>query len=166
MRTLIILAFIICSNSLFAQVFFAEENLEYHTLTEYTLKNKELAQILDSIILHEKKCSYYNKDLLFSIRISVKQAFSFELKIEADEKKMIKLPEEFGFIIHGGHLFFLLGKEEEVKCVFFSPTIKTKLIEYKFDPEEWTFFDDSYSMWIYEYINNKFIFVDKSTLCK
>ena len=176
MRILIILAFIICSKSLFAQGNLEKDSIIYYPLREFVLNNKELSLILDSILLHEKKCSYYSKSLLFSVNIQC--VSTTEFIIESFGENALHLPNEYGCFIYKEHLFFILSNEDKINEEFFIPTVKSKLIKFNqslygwCEKEDTVFFgknlstDDSYSMWIYEYINNKFIFVDKSTLCK
>jgi len=59
------ITFMLCINSVNVFAQYIEKQIDLYHLS---FENKNLTTILDSIILHEKKCNYYDCNLLFSFR--------------------------------------------------------------------------------------------------
>lgn len=142
-------------------------------LTMLSIADTSLIPILDSAISFEKKCTYYNDSLFFTIDVNQKQDV-FELQIESSSN--INRAQNYfepilGYLYFKNHLFFVYN---QVSKKFFSVLEETKEFKYvKYDESYqsedtlilYHIIDDSHTYWNYYYINNKFVFDGKSSFC-
>lgn len=133
------------------------------------VENKELTFIADSILNYEKNCDYYSSELLYAIHIQEYTGFS-TLTIGAVGFKTIQIGNELGYFNHRGHIFIVYGCY--LDNTLFIKSGKKKYFNY-FRPanrdSEMIIFnieDDSFSFWIYKYIEGNFVFQDLHTHCK
>ena len=138
-----------------------------------TLQNKEFSEILDSFYQSEKKCSYYSSDLLFSIDIQkLEKSEHYFITIEslADTNFVLAQPAPRGYFVFKNHLVFVhdtFGKN------LFSISSEKKVFTYMDYTKEKSdslnvvhnYNDDSYAMWAYWLVNDKFILLGKRS-CK
>lgn len=138
------------------------------------LQNKEFSEILDSFYQSEKKCSYYSSKLLFAIDIQkLEKSEHYFITIEslADTNLALGLPAPRGYFIFKNHLVFVydtFGKN------LFSISAEKKVFTYIDYTKEKsgspnvvnTYNDDSFSIWAYWLVNDKFILQGKSLPCK
>ena len=135
------------------------------------IKNNELVHILDSIIEHEKKCDYYDSDMYFWIHFQSLGDTSI-VQFEAGFNK-VKIGDEQGCFDHAGHLVFVCGEYLD-KTIFFV-TNKKKKYDYYNPKEKYNdtteqlildiIEDDTFSVWIYYYVNNNFTLKKMHTFC-
>jgi hypothetical protein len=136
------------------------------SLTILQIRNEHLLPILDSIISHEKHCDYYTPKLYFSIRSQTINDTIIEFQIGALGSMLVELGDSHykGYFKHNGHCFFVEGQELN-ETVFIKSNQRKAFVFYK--SEEITsdgkillrvFEDDTYSFWIYHYIDGDFIF--------
>lgn len=136
------------------------------------MQNQSLIKIIDSIIQHEKKCDYYNENLLFSIHLQEISEGSLDIQIESIGNKIVQLGNEKGCIEHKGHLFFVSGV---VNSDLFSKTRKTKNITY-YEPKSGmnpkteepildVIEEDRFSIWVYNYVDDDFTLDSHHTNC-
>jgi len=133
--------------------------------------NRELYDILDHIIDHEKKCTYYSPDIMFDIYIFNSEDKKVGIQISTIGKVRYKLGYEKGIFKYKGHTFFVSGI---IDNTIFSLT-KKKIryiyeemkIKYSSDGDIIHDFgeDDSLSYWNYYYLDNSFLLDSVSTYC-
>lgn len=142
------------------------------SLNIFNIKNQDLIKIIDAAIRHEKNCTYYNDSLLFSIHLQEIEG-SLNLQLESIGNKKIQLENEKGCIEYQGHLFLVTGTN--LDSTLFSNSGRTNTINYYkpkdkidrktgkpiFDIIE----DDSFSVWIYRYVENHFVLDSYYTYC-
>ena len=142
-------------------------------LPHLELQNKEFSEILDGFYQSQKKCSYYSGNLVFSIDIQkLEKSEHYFITIEslADKNLVLALPSPRGYFVFKNHLVFVydtLGKN------LFSISAKKKVFTYtdytkeKSDSSDVAhiYNDDSYAMWAYWLVNDKFILQGKRS-CK
>ncbi|MGK0639378.1 hypothetical protein [Schleiferia thermophila] len=167
----ILTVFVFCLNSMNMVAQHKEKQIE---LLHLNIKEESLSTILDDIILHEKKCSYYDCGLLFSISIK-KSEDNFLISIESQKDINVLLPlSSYGYLYHQNHLFILQGERCENIFSTCGETRAFKYLDYNhpdFQPKEedkktiYVFNDDSFSQWHYWYVNAKFVLEEKSTSC-
>lgn len=137
------------------------------------IKNEKLTIILDSIIYHEMACDYYRPDLMFSIHTQIIENTN-ALMIGAIGFSTIKLGNEQGYFEYRGHSFIVYG--QHLDDAFFAKTDKRKAFAFykphncsgKVESNELildVIEDDSFSFWVYEYIDGDFIFQAIHTYC-
>lgn len=144
-------------------------------LLHLIIKDQSLLSILDSVILHEKECSYYDCELLFSITIKkVKNNLFVSIESQTDRNILLGLTP-YGYYYHQNHLFLVNGDQCED---IFSTCGKKKVFSYldyhhtgfQSKKEEktiiYSFNNDSFSQWHYWYVKSKFVLEEKSTSCK
>ena len=168
----IYLIFLLCSINLKAN-----EIKPIDTLVICEITNSKLYAIIDSLIIHEKKCEYYSEDLEFLLEIT--ECFNiFTISINSFKHKWINnKPHMFKGCYCRGHLVFLYNS---TYYDFFEP-IEKKYTYFTRDsslkPDNIndinTIILDSYegslySYWFYYYILDidKFINIDKLPNCK
>jgi hypothetical protein len=168
-KFLIILILCLKSGTLLAQ-----HNEKIIELSRLSIERKSFLTILDSIITHEKKCSYYECDLLFSIDLK-KNKEDFLISIESQNNINLLLPlGSYGYFYYLKHLFIVRGDRSE--DVFLTCKEKTlfKYLDYNhsvFQPKDgkekliYIFNDDSFSQWHYRFVNKDFVLEEKSTSC-
>ncbi len=167
----IIATFLFCLNNMNIVAQHKEKEIE---LIHLNIEKMSFLTILDNIILHEKKCSYYDCRLLFSISIK-KEKESFFISVESLKDINILLPlNTYGYLYHQNHLFVLQGDRCEDIFSTCGETRPFKYLDYN-QPDFQTgkvegktiyiFNDDSFSQWHYSYINEGFILEGKSTSC-
>lgn len=169
-KTLTVFIFCLNSQNILAQ--YKEKQIE---LLHINIKDESLSTILDEIILHEKRCSYYDSGLLFSISIK-KSEDNFLISIESQKDINALLPlRSYGYLYHQNHLFVLQGSCCED---IFSACGEMRIFKYldynqlQFHPKNedkrtiYVFNDDSFSQWHYWYVNAKFVLKEKSTSCE
>lgn len=170
-KTLLICFFVL--NSFYVISQHKETNIE---LCEVELVSGEFRLILDSIILHEKYCDYYSKDLFFTIRIK-RQLLNYaiiEIVPQIDKNISLRM-QPYGFFYYQNYLFLLFdNKLDEV----FVPKDNGKVfeyLEYDFFYREYTpdgrlilreIIDDSFTIWLYEYFNEDFYLKYKDPSCE
>lgn len=135
-------------------------------------ENKEFCEILDSIISHERQCTYYSDNLLFAIDVK-KQETNYFIFIESlQDSNLVLGLSPYGYFYYEDHLVIVSGYYTEE--LFSKSQDKRKFNYVEYDPdfqEEGSekiinvFNDDSFSQWQYWYVKNKFIFKGKSTTC-
>jgi hypothetical protein len=147
-----------------------------------SFENKNLTTILDSIILHEKKCNYYDCNLLFSFRIQEFEDNYISIVIESNNSIDLLLGlDPYGFFYYKNHMFIVVGDSLEELFSICGQKVSFKYLEEdldyiieqntkrKYDKntiiELYFIIDDSFSQWSYIYINGEFIFEGKSSFC-
>lgn len=140
-------------------------------LLHLKIKDESFLSILDSVILHEKYCSYYNFELLFSITIK-KTGNKFFISIESQTDRNILLDlTPYGYCCYQNHLFLIYGHQ----CEYIFSTFGKQVFNYhrtSFRSKKENkiildiFNDDSFSQWHYWYVKFRFILEKKSTFCK
>lgn len=168
----IILISLYCLNTIDIAAQYKEKQIELERLK---INKDAFLDVIDEIIIHEKRCNYYNCNLLFSINIK-KGKNNFILSIESGRDINLLLPlNSYGYFYCQNHLFIVQG----VKCkdIFLNlGTIKSfKYLDYnnrsdfKGKREKGrkisVYNNDSFSQWHYRYIDDKFILEDKLTFC-
>lgn len=138
------------------------ENNRSDELPIFKIKNKELPILLDSLIEHEKKMSYYNEKLLFTIHIQKRGDVSL-VQIGSIGNRKIKRDDELGCFNYKGYFFILSGNV--VEKTIFEKTKKTEKINY-YIPKDGidstgtvyidVYEDDIYTYWNYKYYNKHF----------
>jgi hypothetical protein len=149
----------------------AEKKSAKDCLSLLQIKNEKLTIILDSIINHEMTCDYYRPDLIFSIHLQVIDG-NKTLQIESIGFEKVRIGDEQGYFEYREHLFFVSGAYLEE--TLFVKTDKKKSFTYyqPYNCEESNELildiieDDSFSFWIYEYIDCDFVFQEIHTYCK
>lgn len=129
------------------------------------VKNKKLLPILDSIIKHEQQCVYYTPKLIFNIYSRKLNDSIDEVQIGAMGSILTRLELDEKCFEYAGHLFLVEGCENSL----FTNTNKKKKISYYIETNDVVinYDDDTYSFWIYNYINDRFFFRDMyDTYCK
>jgi hypothetical protein len=140
------------------------------------INNEELLPILDGIIKHERGCVYYTAKLYFSIRSRTVKDTITEFQIGAFGSILADFGNnEYykGCFEHNGHWFFVEGQELN-ESIFIKTNQKESFAFYK--PEGITsdgkiilriIEDDTFSFWIYHYIDAEFTFKEMyNTYCK
>ena len=145
-----------------------------HQVGVLQITNERLLPILDSIIRHEKNCSYYSPNLYFSIDKRVVNDTIAEFEIGGIGSLLVDLGEDYykGCFEYEGHWFLVTGKKLD-KTVFANADYKKEFVFYKTgwvtDEGEIVlidFEDDRYSYWIYHYNGEVFKFKSSSdTYC-
>lgn len=167
----IIIVVVLCLNSINVVAQNKEKQIE---ILHLSIEENNLLSILDSIILHEKECSYYDCKLLFSITIrKAENNFFVSIASQTDSNILLGLIP-YGYYYHQNHLFLVDGDQCED---IFSTCGEKKIFKYldynhpDFQPKKgekttiYSFYDDSFSQWNYWYINKKFVLKDKPTSC-
>jgi len=140
-------------------------------LDSLEIKNMEMMIIIDSIITNERKCDYYSNNLSFGISI-FKYGDTIQFSISSDINKDIFLRDSpLGYFCFNGHLFFIKG------------SISTDLLSYSSSKRDFTykkrslpkskghttvipfFEDDRFTMYVYLFTNNHFLYDSGSPPC-
>jgi hypothetical protein len=142
-------------------------------LIELNINDNKLDDVLDSIISQEKKCNYYNCDLVFGITINKSEEDAY-LVIDSllDENIALGL-NPYGYFYYDKHLFLVDGdmesqlldktkKNKKFKYLEYDPTYKPKNGEKK---KIFVFTDDSFSQWEFLYRNQKLLLQKKTSSC-
>ena len=168
----IVIAFVLCLNSVNMVAQQKEKQIE---LLHLSIEEENFLSTLDSILIHEKDCDYYDYELSFSVSIK-KSEDNFIISIESQKDINTGLGlNPYGYFYHQNHLFVVQGEQ----CEDIFSTCGTKRpFKYKdynhpdFQPKKgekvtiYNFNDDSFSQWHYWYVNTKFVLEEKSTSCK
>jgi hypothetical protein len=129
----------------------------------------ELQQILTSYIEHEKRCSYYSDELIFHLLF-----YEYENVIEVHISSSNIYPivyqsNEYGVLLHHHHLIIVQGIYVND---LFNDTDKTRILKfYNSDRMTWEELydladdDESYTFWVYKYVNNEFVLYGKQSFC-
>jgi hypothetical protein len=146
---------------IFNVVFCASSKTEQGNRADYLeilqIKHEKLLSILDSIIRHQKQCIYYTPELIFCIHPRNINDTIVEIQIEAIGSVALKSDRRKGCFDFGGHLFLVTG--DEYKAILKNTNKKRQISYYRPNKDEIAIYeDDTYSMWIYHYINDDFIF--------
>jgi len=144
-----------------------EEEIEMPVLN---IKHPELHEILDSLISFEKKCDYYNDELLFVIRIFEHEgelrihlsSYGLPPKLYHSNEIGVVVREYHSFIVRGEHIDDLFDATDEVRKVNFYIPEKLTSEEYEDILEE----SVKYTTWYYKYIDNNFISDGKFNFCE
>jgi len=136
-----------------------------------TFENQTLVSILDSIILFEKKCVYYNDSLPFCLTIEESNEINcVNNKNEIDTTIQIESFNEIGAAlrIHPigyfkflSHLVFVYGKMHDI---LFTKSSQFKSFYYKTTKLRIT--DDSFTQCVFKYSNGKLTLVHRYTYCE
>ncbi|MPM94386.1 hypothetical protein SDC9_141532 [bioreactor metagenome] len=132
--------------------------------------------VLDSIIDFEAQCDYYSPNLVYSIGLKCEGKDTINIQIGSLGYDIMKSKAHLGCFVYRGHLFVVSGRY--LDKVLFYKTDERKIIEYYkskgnignnqrnkiiLDIIE----DDSFSFWIYKYINGNMVFLNRyDTYCK
>jgi hypothetical protein len=155
----ILMMFVLCLNSL---NMIAQQKEKKINLLHLSIEDQFFSIILDSVILHEKKCSYYDYKLLFSINTQkIDEQFLISIESQLDINLLLPL-SAYGYFYHQNHLFIVHGDYCED---LFSTCGEKKAFKYlDYNPADfqktgilYIFNDDSFSQWQYWYINNEFV---------
>ncbi|WP_158211948.1 hypothetical protein [Robiginitalea sediminis] len=143
-------------------------------LKSLEIQNRQLTPILDSIVLHEKKCDYYNCKLTFVINVKT-STFNPSFTIESiPDRNLAFNLEPYGFFYNKGHLFIVDGDIAEELFARQKESMKFKFLEYDTSFEEYdsegrrilrVVTDDSFTMWEYRITGDKIVFVSGYSLC-
>lgn len=143
------------------------------SLTVLEVKYKKLFPVLDNIIGHEKKCDYFDNDLIFYINLQfVENSNTFQ--IGSSNNNVIKTGNELGLFNYNGHLFLVSGRFLD-KTLFFETNKRIPFTYYKpqngYDLETNmvvvdTMEDDSFSFWVYNYENGQLVLKAEHTFCE
>jgi hypothetical protein len=134
------------------------------------IKHPELHEILDSLISFEKKCDYYNEELLFVIRIFEHEgelrihlsSYGLPPKLYHSNEIGVVIREYHSFIVRGEFIDDLFDATDEVRKVNFYIPDKLTSEEFEDILEE----SVKYTTWYYKYIDNNFISDGKYSLCE
>jgi hypothetical protein len=162
--------FLLCIYSTNIKAQHKERRIE---LLNLNINDQNLSTILDSIVLFEKKCSYYDSKLLFSFSVR-KSDDNFFIIVESQKNINILLPlGKYGYFYHKNHLFFVGGDNCEDLFSTCGEKRIFKYLEYdsNYQPKDgkkiiYFFNDDSFSQWQYWYINKELLLEGKSTFCE
>ena len=164
----------LCINSVNVFAQYIEKQIDLYHLS---FENKNLTTILDSIILHEKKCNYYDCNLLFSFRIQKFEGNYILIVIESNNSIDLLLSlDPYGFFYYENHMFIVDGDSLEELFSICGQKVSFKYLEKDLDYilkrkddkkiiTEIFIIDDSFSQWSYQYLNGEFIFDGKSSFC-
>jgi hypothetical protein len=154
----------------FATNVFAKHHKNY--TDSLSIENDDLILILDSIIIHEKGCDYFNENLIFVIRLHTNKN---EILIGSIGNRIFYNGDQLGCFIYQNHLFVIEGdiidstlfkKTGKKKHNVFSKSrtgYNKKTKEYFLDADAFT--NDFYSYWYYSYKKGEFIF-DAKNACE
>ena len=137
------------------------------------IRNKNLLPILDSIIIHEKQCDYYTPNLIFSIQ-SRRVNNNTEYQIGSVGSWLIDFGSKnyYGCFEYKGHRFVVGG--QKLDSSIFTETTEIEQFVFLKPNENFknggtvlnVIDDDTFSYWIYNYTDNKFIFKEMNdTYC-
>ncbi len=164
----------LCINSVNVFAQYIEKQIDLYHLS---FENKNLTTILDSIILHEKKCNYYDCNLLFSFDIQKFEDNDILIVIESNNSIDLLLGlDPYGFFYYENHMFIVDGDSLEELFSICGQKVSFKYLEKDLDYilkrkddkkiiTEIFIIDDSFSQWSYQYLNGEFIFDGKSSFC-
>ena len=165
----------LCINSVNVFSQYVEKQIDLYHLS---FENKNLTTILDSIILHEKKCNYYDCNLLFSFRIQKFEGNYILIVIESNNSIDLLLSlDPYGFFYYENHMFIVDGDSLEELFSICGQKVSFKYLEEDLDyilkrtddkniiTEIYFIIDDSFSQWSYLYLDGEFIFEGKSSFC-
>ena len=166
-KIILFVSLIIVVNCAFCFLIKTENDGRHGKVEILQIQNECLLPILDSIIIHEKKCTYYTPELIFSIHSRIVNDTTTEYNIGSIGSWLVDFGDNQcykGCFEHRGHWFVVEGQvldstvfkktSEKKDFVFYKPEGETengKIILYLID-------DDTYSFWIYDYSDNMFIF--------
>jgi len=142
-------------------------------LSKLKIERDELVYILDSMIIHEKRCEYYDSNLVFGINIR-KSDSNYFINIQSENDKNIVLGlKPYGYTYYQNHLFFVSGDYNEN---LFQKSGEKKIFKYlkynilntneKKERVKYTVTDDSFTIWWFWYINEKFFWGGKASYCE
>lgn len=165
--------FVILIALCFSLTTLAEKKSSKNCLSLIQIKNEKITIILDSVINHEMTCDYFSPGLIFSIHLQVIDGTDV-LQIGSMGFEKIWIGDEQGYFEYREHLFFVSGAY--IEETLFVKTDKKKSFTY-FQPYNSDSVesdelildiieDDSFSFWVYEYINDDFIFQEIHTYCE
>ena len=165
----------LCINSVNVFSQYVEKQIDLYHLS---FENKNLTTILDSIILHEKKCNYYDCNLLFSFDIQKFEDNDILIVIESNNSIDLLLGlDPYGFFYYENHMFIVDGDSLEELFSICGQKVSFKYLEEDLDyilkrtddkniiTEIYFIIDDSFSQWSYLYLDGEFIFEGKSSFC-
>ncbi len=165
----------LCINSVNVFAQYIEKQIDLYHLS---IENNNLTTILDSIILHEKKCNYYDCNLLFSFDIQKFEGNYILIVIESNNSIDLLLSlDPYGFFYYKNHMFIVDGDRLEELFSICGQKVSFKYLEEDLDyilkrtddkniiTEIYFITDDSFSQWSYLYLNGEFIFDGKSSFC-
>lgn len=121
-------------------------------LPELSINNEQFTFILDSLINKERKCSYFDKSLLWVISISKKSDSThlIEIEIVRNFNALRDNPKLYGFFYLNQILFVV--ENEHIDNLFTITTNKKKFSKKWVMPTT-----RRYPMWHYYYENGEFI---------
>lgn len=141
------------------------DGIKVDSLPRVEVVNKVFSNFLEEVIKHEKRCNYYNQDLMFIIHFQNIDLIE-TIQIESTHKVM-KLGNELAGFTMNDHFFLILGNELDESIVKKTTSkIKVKFLDSFEESNESgevvleVIEDDSYSVWLLE--NNKNFDIIKS----
>ena len=165
----------LCINSVNVFAQYIEKQIDLYHLS---FENNNLTTILDSIILHEKKCNYYDCNLLFSFRIQKFEDNDILIVIQSNNSIDLLLGiDPYGFFYYKNHMFIVFGDSLQELFSICGQKVSFKYLEEDLDyilkrtddkniiTEIYFIIDDSFSQWSYLYLDGEFIFEGKSSFC-
>jgi hypothetical protein len=162
LKTLIIVILCFCCITLRSK-----DTCKKDTLIALQINNMRLLSVLDSVINFEKRCDYYKPDLLFFIHIYSAYNSSW-IQVGSYGFELMNLGKHnLGFFIYKNHFFLVTGQFWDE--TLFSKTKEKKAVKYyepRTDGVIDVYEDDSFTFWIYKYVNEGFIYNNQHTFCK
>lgn len=143
------------------------------SLSILSITNNSFVPILNGIVDNEKQCSYYSKNLLFSIHFQTKDSETI-IVIDSPGNRKIHIGDELGCFVFRDHLFFVSG--ERIDNTIFRKTNLRKKVNW-YEPNEYNkkeggkinldmIEDDTFSLWVFNYKDNKFKMIEERSNCK
>ncbi len=126
------------------------------------IENSELKSILDNILICDKKCDNYDKELIYQVMLLNNEDSTIQITIGSTGNYIVKNGYELGVFEYGDHTFVISGTK--LDKTIFKKTKTIKPISFYLpnsESDEIVFFeDDSRSYWVYNYKKGKFSLVD------
>ncbi len=124
------------------------------------VKNEQLLVILDSLIEHDKRCDFYDSNLVYIVHI---QPTEYTTLIQfTSSHKLIRTDNETGCFTKKNHIVIVRGPYD---VTLFKKTRCKKAFNY-YQPSDGVdsngtviidiYEDDSYTQWDYKYVKNNF----------
>ncbi|MFV0291231.1 MAG: hypothetical protein ACK5IJ_10135 [Mangrovibacterium sp.] len=150
----------------------AQQKEEQIELLHLSVEEESFSLILDSIIMHEKACDYYDCELLFSVDIrTYEDKFLISIASQKDSNILLGL-NPYGYFYYQNYLFIVDGEQCEYILSTYGTKKTFKYINYSHldsQPKKgekimiYIYNDDSFSQWHYCYTNSKFILLMHQT---
>jgi len=152
----------------FTKVFtaFSQHNKIFE-LQSLDIKDSSFFFVLDQFILNEKKCNYYNSNLLVEIGIQSINDSVYQVVLSSFGEKNKKSNRDFGCFIYDGHLFIVSKSrnEKDLDLLFKKTNEKQKIKLTKTKKERLIILDDSYTIWTFYYKNGIYMSSKRESSC-